>query len=255
MEEIGVTEQLLLAPHNGFAALGYRVQHSIPHFVRQLFGPLLDNGVARVGILVDRVTEAHDLFFTLQHAQQACFGFVRGLELLDQRHGGFVGTAVQRASQGADGAGYTAVDVGQRGGAHTSRKGRGIEFVLGVEDQRHVHYTLVQFTGLLAVEQLQEVPADGIDIAVGFNAHALVGEAVPVSNDRREDRQHAVDLVVLLAEVLFGFQVAQHGAAGAHHVHRVRVLGYLLQHGFQGSRQAPQALELCLVGSQLLAVR
>ena len=200
--------------------------------------------------------EAHDLLFALQHAHQAGFGFFGSLELLDQLHGRFVGTAVQRAAQGTDGAGYAAVDVRQRGGTNASGEGRRVEFVLGVQNQGNVHHLLVQLARLLAVQQLQEHTADGIALSVGgIDTHAFVGEAVPVSDDGREHRQHTVDLVVLLAEVLLGFQVTQHGATGTHHVHRVGVFGDLLQHQFQGIRQGAQALELGLVGIQLGLVR
>jgi hypothetical protein len=40
-------------------------------------------------------------------------------------------------------------------------EGRGVELVLGVEDQRHVHHFDVQLARLLAVQQVQEVAADG----------------------------------------------------------------------------------------------
>ena len=252
MEEVGVAEQFLLAPHDFFTANGNRIQHGVAHFLGQLFGPLLDNGVTRVGFAVDGVPEAHDFFFALQHAHQASFGFFRSLELLDQLHGRFVGTAVQRATQGTDGAGYAAVDVRQRGGTHPRSEGRRVEFVLGVQNQGNVHHLLVQLAGLLAVQQLQEHTTDGIAFGVGgVDTHTFVGEAVPVSDDGREGGQHAVDLVVLLAEVLLGFQVTQHGATGAHNVHGVGVFGNLLQHQFQGIRQGAQALEPGLVGVQL----
>ena len=128
--------------------------------------------------------------------------------------------------------------------------------MLRVQNQGDVHHPLMQLAGLLAMQELQEHTTNGIAFgAGGINAHALMGKAVPVGNDGREHGQHAVDLVVLLAEILFGFQITQHRAASTHHIHRMRVLGDLLQHQFQGFRQAAQALELAFVGIQLGLVR
>ena len=111
MEEVGVAEQFLFAPHDFLAANRDRIQHGVAHFVRQLLRPLLDNRVTGIGVLIDGMAEAHDLFLALEHAQQALLGLVRGLELFNQRHGRLVGAAVQRTAQGANGTGHTAVDV------------------------------------------------------------------------------------------------------------------------------------------------
>ena len=112
----------------------------------------------------------------------------------------------------------------------------------------------MQLAGLLAVQQFQEMPADGVHAAFGLDAHAFVGEAVPVGDDGREQREHAINLVVLLAEVLLGLKVTQHGAAGAHDIHRVGVFRDLLKDGLQRGRQATQALQFLLVGVQFLAI-
>src|SRR5690606_12702270 len=113
MVEVGVREQALLFPHGLVDGLGDRIQLGIAYQLSQLLGPLLDDLVARVAVLVDRVTEAHDLFLALEHAQQAFAGLFRGVETLDQLHGRLVGAAVQRAAQRTDGTGDTGIDVGQ----------------------------------------------------------------------------------------------------------------------------------------------
>ena len=97
--------------------------------------------------------------------------------------------------------------------------------MLGVEDQRDVHHLHVQLAGLPAVEQGEEVPADGRLVAVAVDALAFVGEAVPVGHDRREGGEQAVGDVALLVEAQLRFQGAEDRGAGAHHVHRVGVLG------------------------------
>ena len=49
----------------------------------------------------------------------------------------------------------------------------------------------------------------------------------------------------------FRFEGAEHGTAGAEYVHRVRVLGNLLQHGAQGGGKAAEPDELRLVDNEL----
>ncbi len=119
------------------------------------------------------------------------------------------------------------------GGANPGGEGRGVEFVLGVEDQRNVHHLDVQLARLLAVQQVQEMAADGHFVGHTLDALAFAAEAIPVAHDRRERGQQAVGLVVLLGKDFLGFQVAQERAAGAHDVHRVGVGGDALQNLFK----------------------
>ena len=123
--------------------------------------------------------------------------------------------------------------------------------MLGVEDQRHVHDFHVQLARLLAVQQVQEVAANGWLVGHAVDALAVVAEAVPVAHDRRERGQQAIGHVALHAEVFFGFDIAQERATGAHHVHRVCVSGDALQHFFQRLRQVAQLAQLGAVGRQL----
>ena len=127
--------------------------------------------------------------------------------------------------------------------------------MLGVEDQRDVHHLHVQLAGLLAVEQGEEVPADGRLVAVAVDALAFVGEAVPVGHDRREGGEQAVGDVALLVEAQLRFQGAEDRGASAHHVHRVGVLGNPFENFLQRLRQVALALELLQVGVELLLVR
>ncbi len=250
MVEVGVGEQALLLPHGLVDSFGNRVQHLVTHFVGELFRPALDHLVARVGLFVDGVAKAHDLVLAFQHAQQLGSGLLRALETLDQLHRRLVGTAMQRATQRTDGSGYTGVQVGQGRGTDAGGEGRGVELVLGVEDQRHVHDLDVQLARLLAVQQVQEVATEGVFVTAAVDTHAVVGEAVPVAHHRREQRQQAIGLVTLGIEGQFGFQGTQHRTTRAHHVHRVGVTRDALEHFLQGLRQVTQALELALVVGQ-----
>ena len=143
---------------------------------------------------------------------------------------------MERTTQGTDSTGNTAVQITQSRGADASGEGRGVEFVLCIKNQRYVHHTLMQLVGLFATQQVQEVGADGIVIGFRIDFHTVVAEAIPVTDDAREGGQQTVGGIFLLAEIGFRFQVAQHGAAGAHHVHGVSILGDLLKDGFQGVR-------------------
>ncbi|MNZ97470.1 hypothetical protein D3C78_1167080 [compost metagenome] len=105
----------------------------------------------------------------------------------------------------------------------------------------------MQLARLLAVQQVQEMPAQGVFIAGAVDTYAMVGEAVPVAHHRREQRQQAVGLVVLGVEGQLRLQRTQHRAAGAHDVHRVRVARDALEHFLQRLRQVAQALELVFV--------
>ncbi|MNH25250.1 hypothetical protein D3C79_852320 [compost metagenome] len=105
--------------------------------------------------------------------------------------------------------------------------------MLGVQDQRHVHDLDVQLARLLAVQQVQEMAAERVFVTGAIDAHAMVGEAVPVAHHCREQRQQAVGLVALGFEGELGLQGTQYRATGAHHVHRVGVTRDALQHFLQ----------------------
>ncbi|MNH08997.1 hypothetical protein D3C79_684380 [compost metagenome] len=109
----------------------------------------------------------------------------------------------------------------------------------------------MQLARLLAVQQVQEMPAQGVFIAGAVDTYAMVGEAVPIAHHRREQRQQAVGLVVLGVEGQFRLQGTQQRTASAHHVHRVGVARDAFEHFLEGLRQVTQALELVLVLGQL----
>ena len=243
MEEVGIAEQFLLAPHHLFAAYGHGVEHRVAHLGRQLRGPLLDDHVARVRLGINGVPEAHHLFLASQHAQQFSFCFVGAAPALDHVHGGLVGAAMQRAAQRANRRCHAGVHVRQGGGTHPGCEGRGIEFVFRIQNQRHVHHLGEQGLGRLVAEHVQEVRTDGVIVQGRLDAHAVVGIAVPVADDRGQHRHQAVDDIILLREAVFGLKVSQHGAAGAHHIHGVGAGRNALQYFFQGLRKGSQGFD------------
>ena len=66
-------------------------------------------------------------------------GLVGRVVAADGVEGELVGAAVLRALERADGAGDGGVHVRAGAGDHARGEGRGVELVLGVEDERGVH--------------------------------------------------------------------------------------------------------------------
>ena len=201
------------------------------------------------------MAEAHDFLFTRQHTQQGFFSMLRVLHAFNQFHRRFVGTAMQRATQRTDGTGDAGVHIAQRGSAHAGGEGRGVEFVLSVQNQGGLHDLSVQLGWLFAVQGPQELFGDGIGTGFYLDAFAVVAEVVPVVDHARKQRQHAVGGILLLVKAGFSFEVTQHGATGTHHVHRVRRRRNTLQHFFQCLRQCAQTFQFGFISVQLCLIR
>ena len=203
------------------------------------------------------MAEADDDFLALDAGADVGLGLVRRFVALLHLEGDLVGAAVLGPAQCADGAGDAAVHVGAGAGDDAAGEGAGVELVLGVEDQRGVHGGDPALLGLLAVQQVQEVAADAVVVGLDVDAPAVVAVVVPVQQHRAQRGHQLVGdaaRIGVVVVVLLGREAAEHGHAGAHHVHRVRRRRQLLQRGLQARRQAAQALELGLVGAELGAV-
>ncbi len=118
-----------------FIVLGDVIQLHRARFLRQAQRDLFDHLMARIGDGVHRVPEANHHLFVVDAAANVGFRFVRRfIALLDlQRH--LVGAAVLRPAQRANGANDRRIDVGSGAGDHPAGEGRGVEFMLGVQDQ------------------------------------------------------------------------------------------------------------------------
>ena len=251
MEEIRVRKQFLGIPHHLFDRAGNDVELLVSRRRRQFLRPLFDDRVARVRPRVDRVAEAHDLVLAAQHLVQACRRFLCTAEFFDQLHGRFVRAAVQGATQRADRAGDAGMHVRQGRRTDPRGEGRRIELVLRIQDQGNIHDPLMQFGRRFAVQQVQKVTRDRLVGGLGINAQAVVAEAVPIIDDRRQRRDEPVRDCLLLFETGFRLNVAQHGTAGAHDIHRMGALGDALQHLPQRLRQTSQPFEFIAICGQL----
>ena len=119
------------------------------------------------------MAEADDDFLVGHALADVGLGFVRRVvALLDlQRH--FVGAAVLRAAQRADGAGDAGIDVRARAGDHARRERGRVELVLGVEIERGVHGAHPARRRRPAMQQMQEVAAHGVVVRLDMDARPL----------------------------------------------------------------------------------
>ena len=197
------------------------------------------------------MAEAHDLFLLGQHPAHALVGGLGAVETLDQLHRRLVSTAVKRAAQGADSAGDGGVEIGQGCGDHPRGEGGGVEFVLGIKDQRDIEHAAMELRRRLVVQQVQEMPGHTVIVGDGVDAHAILVETPPVQQHRRERREQPVSHVELARKIAFGLEVAEQGAAGAQNVHRMGVARDGFQRRLERIGQPAQALEALHVGIEL----
>src|SRR5437762_10301501 len=101
------------------------------------------------------------------------------------------------------------------------------------------------------MEEVQEMRGDRLLDTFDVDALTISMEAIPVEEHGREGGEQAVGDVLLLAEVLLGLEATERGAAGAQHIHGVRVAGQQLERGLQRGRQAAHPVETPHVGSEL----
>ena len=112
--------------------------------------------------------------------------------------------------------------------------------------------------GRSAVQQVKKVRGDANrSSGVDFDALAVAREVVPVEQHRRQRGQQRIgDGARSCLVVVVGFRpnAAQHGDAGAQHVHRMRVRRQQFERLLHFSGQAAQAEQARLVGGQLRGV-
>ncbi|CRZ89360.1 Uncharacterised protein [Vibrio cholerae] len=86
-----------------------------------------------------------------------------------------------------------------------------------------MHHFFEQLARRLASEHFEEIAANRIFTLIGgINPHPVMTEAIPVTDDRRKQRQHTLGRRLLLSKGMFRLKVAKNGAARTHHIHRMR---------------------------------
>ncbi|MNQ91019.1 hypothetical protein D3C85_1063830 [compost metagenome] len=204
------------------------------------------------------MAEADHYFLLLDAGADVGFRLVRVVVALLDLEGDFVGAAVLGPAQRANGAGDAGVHVGAGAGDYPGGEGRRVELVLGVQVQRGVHGANPRLARLLAVQQVQEVTADGVVVGFHVDTLAVVAEVVPVEQRGAQAGHQLVGDIAstrMVVVFLLRGQAAQNGSGGTHDVHRVGGRRQLLQGGLDAGRQAAQGLQLGLVTSQFGDVR
>ena len=169
----------------------------------------LDHLVARIGDRIDRMAEADHDFLGRDPAADIGLGFVRVAVALLHFERDLVGAAMLRPAQRADRAGDRRIEVRAGAGDRARGEGRGVVFVLGIEDQRGMHRALVRWRRLPAMQQMQEVRADRIVVGFDVDAAAVVRVMVPVEQHRSERGHQPVgDVARAGLIVIMGFRAA-----------------------------------------------
>ena len=132
------------------------------------------------------MAEANDDLLLGNALSDVFLGLCGGMVALLNFIGDFVRAAVLRSAQCADSASYRGIYVRSGAGDDTTGKGRGIELVLRIQNQRGVHGAFPGRGGRPAMQQVQEMRADGIVIGFGFNATAVVAPVIPVEQHGTE---------------------------------------------------------------------
>ena len=103
------------------------------------------------------MAHAHDLLLPRERVFQPLFGAFGASDLKQHLHRVRVRAAVERAGEGRDRARDGAVHVGERPGDDAGGEGRGVQLVVGVEDEAHVEDARLALRGRLALEHVEEV--------------------------------------------------------------------------------------------------
>lgn len=150
----------------------------------ELLRHTFDHLMTRVGDGINRMTKTNDHFFVFHPLADIGFGFVRRfVALLDlQRH--FIRPAVLRPAQCTNRANNRGIHIRAGARNHPAGKGGGVKLVFGVQHQRNMHRLFPALRRLFAMQQMQEVTADGVVIGFRLNAFAVVAVVIPVEKNR-----------------------------------------------------------------------
>ena len=150
-------------------------------------GHLFDHLIARIRHGVDRMPETDDDLF-VRHALariSASAASGGGIAILDFE-GHLVRAAMLGAAQRADGARDAGIHVGAGARDDPGGERRGIELVFGIQVQRGMHGAHPARRGFAAVQQVQEMRADGIIVGLHVDALPALRKVIPVAQHRTQ---------------------------------------------------------------------
>ena len=199
------------------------------------------------------MAEPDNDFFAGDAFADVGFGFVGVAVAFLDVVGDFVRAAVFRTFERADGAGDAGIHIRTRTGNHAGGEGGGVKLMFRIQNQRNVHGFNLRFGRAFAVQQVQEVAADGFFLAFDVDTFAVVRILIPVEQDAAEAGDEFVRNVACFAVgMAFAFRMnaAEHGHAGTHHVHRMCVRRQGFQHFNHADRQTAHGFEFGFIGGE-----
>ncbi|MNV14407.1 hypothetical protein D3C71_1050920 [compost metagenome] len=185
-EPVEVGEHFFHLPHHGLQPLGNVIHLGAASLLRQVVRHALDDDIARVAHGVDRVTKTNHHLLGLHAAADVGLGLVGAVVAFLDLKSHLVRTAMLRAPQRANGAGDGRIHVAARACHHACGEGGCIELMLGIQVERRVHGALPVRAGFGAVQQVQEVRANGVVVGLHLDTAARAGPVVPVQQHGTE---------------------------------------------------------------------
>ncbi len=171
------------------------------------------------------MAEAHHLALLGKRLLQERLDLVERADLLEHPHHALVGTAVERPLERPDRRHDRGVEPRLGARRDPCREGRGVELVVGVEDEAGVELAHPFAGGLLTAQHVEEVPGDALPgdrLERPLPApHAVVGGDDGAEPRGQADRLPAVRLVVVHVRV--GVVKREPGHDRVEKVHRVDV--------------------------------
>ena len=162
---------------------------------------------------------------------------------------------MQRPGQCGDAGGNAAIHIGKRAGDNAGREGRGIQFVVGMQDKTDVEHPCLFRVGFLAAEHVKEILRD-VQCWIGSHDNVPVADTVPRCRDRADltgklyCRRHCVLAVGAVAVAVVKIE-RRNGRPK--HIHRIGFFRKCLKHFENLVRQAVIRADLGLKIGKLAA--
>src|SRR6185369_16715092 len=137
--EVHVRVQMLLAHHYFFHLHGHLVPLLLSDPLAQLPGHFAEVSRSRIFGVIHAMTETHDLLLLSKRLLQPRLDILDAADLEKILDHAFVSPAVQRAFERANSGDDSRIAIRQRRSGYSSRKRRGVQFVIRVESEGYIH--------------------------------------------------------------------------------------------------------------------
>src|SRR5713226_7895967 len=230
--EIDVGMKVFLGEHD----FGDPFAHLNPFRVAELGAEDLGHAfeVRRAGVkhLVDAMADPHDLLFLGEAILHVGIDVVERADFQEHFDHAFVGAAVERPFERADGRGDGRIHVAERRDCDAGAEGRGVHAVVRVQHVTQVDGALLFGRRRLAIHHVEKIRGLA-ERRVGGNKLPPLAGAVKVSGadgDLRDQSDRLAPLRVHGIVVAGGVEASQRGHRRAEGVHWRRALGKQLEH-------------------------